>query len=159
MTFPADLNVGDILLYGGADLVDRVIDWKEGEPLAGGVAHIEIYAGNGQSWASRNGIGVNLYPFRPDGLQEVRRPQSRFNLAAVVKWFPFVNGSPYGWSDIAATIDLPFSEKGFDCSHFAGTLLLIAECPQFDAAYPLNRITPRDFRISRESSRLWVANT
>src|SRR6202008_1268910 len=91
------------LLYATKDIVDGLIEFKEGDD----VAHIEVYAGNGQSWASRNGIGVNLYPFRPEGLKYVRRNKGLFDLAAVETWFNGgIKGIKYGFGDILATVEL-----------------------------------------------------
>jgi len=161
MIFPADLIVGDILLYAGPTLVDLGIEWKEGDD----VAHIEIYAGNGSSWASRNGIGVNIYPFRTDGLKYVRRLCQIFDEEAVNKWFyDGVKGMKYGYGDIIANLEIQDSGpstpyinhfNGVDCSHFAAALLEIADCPQFDRDFPKNKITPRDFKLSVSSHQIY----
>jgi len=140
---------GDILLYASPDLIDKIIEWKEG----GDVAHCEGYVGNGKSWASRNGIGVNEYPFRPDGLVQVRRPDGIFDMEAASAWFNTnAKGRPYGFGDIAATVNLPDVLPGMDCSHFLSALLHAAGCPQFDSGYNKQKITPRDFQIVREST-------
>ena len=157
MNIPADLKPGDILLYSGTGFASDVIKIKEGEPIDGGVSHIEVYAGDGQSWASRDGIGVNLYPFRSDGLQEIRRPVKSFDSAKVIDWFSTFKGAPYGWSDIAESVDLSIPQRGMDCSHFASACMIAGDTPHFDDGYPLNKITPRDFRLSRESVTIWIA--
>lgn len=137
---------GDILLYASRDITDDVIEIKTGDD----VAHIEIYAGSGQSWASRNGIGVNLYPFRPDGLRYVRRPIAHVDSTALSALGMTYKGAPYNWDDIAESVDVNLSNlnKGYDCSHFATVLLRGVNCAQFDISYPEDKITPRDFKIS-----------
>jgi cell wall-associated NlpC family hydrolase len=161
MTFPVDLRAGDILLYSGGSLTDALIELKEGEPnfgaaAADSAAHVEIYMGNGVSYASRNGIGVNAYSFRADGLHQVRRPQGYFNEASVRAWMSKgIAGGPYGWGDILLAVDIPSDLPGVDCSHFAESALTVGGLPQFDPEYPANRITPRDFKLSPCSRAIW----
>jgi len=153
MNIPADLIVGDTLLYTSHDLIDLGIEIKEADD----VAHVEVYAGNNTSYASRNGIGVNVYPFRPDGLMYVRRNRGGFNQEEVEKWFNGVKGLAYGWGDIISelepnsvglyTTDLT-QYKGVDCSHFAAALQEVAQTEHFDPMYPKNKISPRDFKLS-----------
>jgi hypothetical protein len=157
---PSDLKVGDILLYSSLDIFDIAIELKESD----GKAHIEIFAGNAESWASRNGIGVNLYPFRSSGLVGVRRPKGIFNKVAVDAWFANgVRGMKYGWSDILASLAIkgagsPTTDikqfSGVDCSHFAAALMEVAECPQFDTGYSKNKITPAESDLSLGSVRI-----
>ena len=154
MNLPADLRVGDILLYDEPDIVDDVIAIKTGDD----VAHIEIYAGLGQSWASRNGIGVNQYPFRSHGLMYIRRPIQSIDIRAVLVWVKPYIGSPYGFGDILASVDIVTKWNGLDCSHFAASLMEAGGCPQFDAIYAKSKITPRDFKITRESTQIYPEN-
>ncbi len=135
------------MLYASPDLVDRVIEVASDDD----VAHIEVYAGGGTSWASRNGIGVGLYPFRSVGLKYVRRPVKPLNLVLVNAWFPTVNGAPYGWGDIAANVGVNLNLAGMDCSHFVAVLCEVGECPQFDSVYPKDKIKPAHFKLVRES--------
>jgi hypothetical protein len=161
MIFPDDLIVGDTLLYAGPSLIDLGIEWKEGDD----VAHIEIYAGNGQSWASRNGIGVNIYPFRTDGLKYVRRLCQPFDEETVNIWFiNGVRGMKYGWDDVWANVNItgygsssPYISRfpGVDCSHFAAALYEISGVAQFDMEFPKNKITPRDFKLSLNSHQIY----
>lgn len=150
MIFPDDLRVGDILLYTSSEFTDKVIEVKTGDD----VAHIEIYAGNACSWASRNGIGVDHYPFREAGLKYVRRPLG-FDVDAATVYAGSVLGTPYGWGDIAETVDISNLLPGMDCSHFAAELLEHASCPQFDKNYDKRKITPRDFKLSNQSDQVW----
>ena len=165
MIIPADLQPGDFLLYGGTGVFADGIKLASGEPLDGGVCHIEVYAGGGQSWASRDGIGVDRYPFRPADLMMVRRPVQPFDTARIDDWFPKAKGIPYGWEDIGANLDVAGvaaamannSKGGMDCSHFAATVAFIAHCPQFDETFDARRIKPRDFKLSREAKTIWTA--
>jgi len=158
MKLPDDLQAGDILLYSGEDLVDQAILLKEGDEGPAAAAHVEIYMGHGVSYASRNGIGVNAYDFRREGLRQVRRPvlNPTFDRPAVERWFAGgVRGLPYGFGDIAAAFNLRLVLGGVDCSHFAASLLAVAGCQQFDATFPFNKLTPRDFKLSLESAAVW----
>jgi hypothetical protein len=147
---------GDILLYYSGSITDELIAWKEGDGPRLKVAHIEIYAGGGQSWASRNGIGVAKYPYRPDGLVIVRRPQLYFDpFNRVDEWFKTIDGAPYGWKDILASVGIHAGGNGVDCSHFAALLMQIAECPQFNTSYPPANLTPDDFKKSTESIQVY----
>lgn len=150
MNIPTELKIGDICLYDSSSITDKVIDVKTGDD----VSHIEIYAGNGQSWASRNGIGVGLYPFRPDGLKYVRRPLG-FESAEAETYFKSVNGAPYGWGDILASADISTALPGMDCSHFAANIMERGFCGQFDHNYDKRKITPRDFKLSNQSDQIW----
>jgi hypothetical protein len=153
MNLPTDLYPGDILLYASPDFVDDVIEWKTGDD----VAHVEVYVGNSLSWASRNGIGVNEYPYRSNGLMYVRRPTMSFDLTKAKVWFEDgVKGLPYGFGDILAVMDIKNNLKGIDCSHFASSLLEVAGCPQFTIEYPRNKITPRDFKIVLQSFQIYL---
>lgn len=157
MQMPTDLKAGDILLYFTEDTADKLIAWDEGETgdkLA--VGHVEVYAGNGFSWASRNGIGVNLYPFRQDGLVEVRSLVASFDVAAASAYFATVKGAPYGWRDNLADIGIRLGGNGLNCSHFATLITNAGRCPQFDESFPAQEIKPRDFQLSRESVTLWT---
>ena len=165
MNIPADLIPGDILLYGGMGIFDSAIGVVEGDDAD----HIEVYAGEilgmPQSWASRNGIGVDLYPFRPDSLKYVRRCKTTLNEEMAQKWFlAGVKGIKYGWGDILANVEPDeFGNAstnltkcdGVDCSHFAAALLQVGQCGQFDETFPKNKIRPRDFKLSVNSIQIW----
>jgi len=161
MIFPDDLIVGDTLGYASADLTNLAIEWKEGDDLA----HVEVYAGNGQSWASRNGIGVNIYPFRLAGLKIVRRNKGIFEEEPVEVWFKSgVQGMKYGFGDILAEVEIGASGysgtdltkcDGVDCSHLYAALQEVARCPHFDPTYPKNHIEPRDMKLSLASVQVY----
>lgn len=82
MNIPNDLMPGDMILYYTPCLLDDIIAEKTGME----VGHVEIYAGNNQSMASREG-GVNLYPFRDDHIICIRRPVQKLNWQSGMDWF------------------------------------------------------------------------
>lgn len=158
MNFPDDLQRGDTLLYADESLVDKLIEWKEGDPVVP-VGHVEVYAGDNQSWASRNdstGHGINLYPFRASGLAVVRRPVERFDVNNIVdQWFKSVEGLPYGMGDNLADAGLTGVAGGMNCSHTATTLYHAVSNPMFDPTYPAKAITPDDFKKSLGSRQIF----
>jgi hypothetical protein len=154
----SQLLPGDHLLYTGHSLIDCGIRLK----TYSRAAHIEVYAGNGMSWASRNGIGVNLYRVRHKGLYRVLRPLWGFDAKAVTVWLlnaKLPNGKPvmgcgYGWGDLLEFFCLPdwSNGDGLICSEFAA---MIDEHsvpdPQpgwsyvWNLSYPKGKIAPADF--------------
>lgn len=158
MKFPDDLMRGDCILYFDSSLVDAAIAWKEGNPLTP-VSHVEVYAGNGQSWASRNTAtdkGVGLYTFRPEGLAIVRRPIAPFDVNNVAdQWFKAVAGLPYGMGDNLEDAGVTLVQGGMNCSHTATTLYHAANNSQFDPTYPSRAIAPDDFRKSLASVQIF----
>ncbi len=87
-----DVRPGDCLLYGPRGLAGWIIAIKTWHRIA----HVEIYVGDGRSVASRDGIGVDLYPLREDFTQ-VRRPTQPFDIVAALLWFQTVRGQAYDW--------------------------------------------------------------
>ena len=92
---PGLLKPGDCLLYKPSSLTGLIIAVKTWT----WISHVEVYAGDGLSWASRDGIGVNRYPTRYSDLAYVRRPlrftrHHFFNMGA---WFETVRGQKYDW--------------------------------------------------------------
>ena len=93
MTVKEFIRPGDALLYWTPGVFSWVIAVKTWHK----VAHIEVYAGSGMSFASRNGQGVDLYPLRTDGLVRVLRSNQPFDLASAAAWFQTVRGEKYDW--------------------------------------------------------------
>jgi len=139
--FP-ELQAGDILLYGGYDLVSRLIQFRTWSD----VSHIEVYIGEGRSVASRNGIGVNQYPLRVLGLRRVLRPVVSFDLAAGLHWFESVKGTPYGWGDLAKFYLIDIPTNGLICSEFGDMFFTACNLPLFNTAYPEGAVCPRDYQ-------------
>jgi hypothetical protein len=81
---PSILLKGDTLLY-----FDKrsIVDWIIALKTWSKIAHVEIYVGQGMSVASRNGIGVNRYALRTDGLICVRRSRVTLDMNKADEWF------------------------------------------------------------------------
>lgn len=140
--FP-ELMPGDILLYGGSGLVDRLIQFRTWSD----VSHIEIYVGEGRSVASRNGIGVGLWDRRLDGLRRVYRVKAGvvFDLEKSVAWFKTVDGTGYGWFDLLRFYLINVPTKKLICSEFADLFFRNGGLPLFNTNYPEGAVCPGDF--------------
>ncbi len=162
MNIPTDLQPGDICLYfTPGNRVSEGIAFAEGvATMAGKVSHVEVYAGDRQSWASRDGIGVDLYPFRSDGLVTVRRPFGTFDEQRAAAEFAHLRHTPYGSLDNGDNLLQAGIDRGngtMNCSHFASVLLEKAGVPQFDHDFDARYIVPADFLKSRASLRVYQA--
>jgi hypothetical protein len=143
--FP-ELEPGDILLYGGNGLVDRLIQFRTWSD----VSHIEIYVGEGRSVASRNGIGVGKYPLRIAGLRRVYRIKlfagfAQFDFNKSMAWFATVDGTGYGWFDLARFYLINIPTKKLICSEFADLFFRNGGLPLFNTNYPEGAVCPGDY--------------
>lgn len=156
------LKPGDYLLYGAHDFTG----WLTGLKTFSPAVHVEVYAGNGQSVASRNGLGVDMYDFRPGQLIAVLRPNQPFDFAAAMAWFnqPYradvvegVRGRPYGWLDLLRFFNICVKNSpGWICSQF-GTLLGNAGAfNPFAKQYASGTIDPGDYFVSPCFDWVWV---
>jgi hypothetical protein len=89
------LKPGDCLLYGPKP--GSFWGWVIARKTWHGVSHCELFIGKGKSFASRDGIGVGLYPLRSEQIAYVLRPTAWLDWAAFWKWFYTVNGQKYDW--------------------------------------------------------------
>jgi cell wall-associated NlpC family hydrolase len=149
-----DLQPGDVLLYGGKDIVSRLIQFRTWSD----VSHVEIYAGICMSIASRNGIGVGRYLFRADGLRYVLRPiafaQQQF--AQGMDWFKTVEGQPYNWGDLFRFYLIDIHTKGFICSQFMAAFFAACKAPLFALDYPMGDICPSDAQVTPLLRVIWT---
>ena len=117
------LQPGDVLLYRGGGLFSQLIRIKTWSRFS----HVEIYDGDGWSWASRNGIGVNRYPVRVDDLDTALRlrPWIPFDMVAARAWALTVQGQGYDWVGLLSFIIAKWqgreNQKQF-CSEFAARM-------------------------------------
>jgi hypothetical protein len=145
MTFDKSiLRPGDTLLYYERSLVD----WIIGVKTSGRVGHIEIYTGEGMSVASRNGIGVNRYALRLDGLVAVRRPFPHVNLTAAENWFErSARGQGYDFLGLLSfwlAVKRGSPDRMF-CSEFALRFYRKAFFQPFNPDQDADRTSPFDF--------------
>ena len=150
MEFPQDLCIGDILLYHGKSFFNIVTDLKTG----GQSDHVEIYAGDGQTVASRP-EGFNVFPFKEQGLIKVRRPQVEFWKDAADVWLEPLKGMKYDAIGLFQFFNLDWSNNSFICSVGAAHYLKAGRCVMFADDYPLAKISPRDFELTTQALTVW----
>lgn len=103
---------GDVLLYRPASVFGWVIAVKTWHRCT----HVEVYAGDAQSWASRDGLGFAKYPIRLSQLGWVLRPTRPLDLAAANRWAALKVGTPYGWLELLNFVGIPLDGHGMFCS-------------------------------------------
>jgi hypothetical protein len=150
MKFPDDLCIGDVLLYHGTSLFNRITDLKTG----GLVDHVEIYVGDGKTVAARP-EGFNLYDFRPEGLAQVRRLTIPFDKDAADVWFEHVRGVEYDTPGLLQFFNIDESNNGFICSVGGAYYLRMGHALLFADDCDWNKLSPRDFQIVREAIAIW----
>ena len=134
------LQPGDALLYKPKGLYGLLIRMHTGHP----VGHVEVYLGAGRSTASRDKIGVDIYPLRTEGLIQICRPKLPFDVLKATAFALSQKGTPYGWGDLFNFIGLDVDAKGIVCSPWA-TLVYRAACGDPFNGDAANRIAPFQF--------------
>jgi hypothetical protein len=112
---------GDNLLYRPASIYGLLIAIKTWHM----VSHCEGYVGNGQSVASRDGIGVGLYPTRYSDLAYILRPRQPFLLAVAMDTFRRkYQGQGYDWLGLLRFASRePVSSTRFNNKQFCSEFL------------------------------------
>lgn len=150
---PSTLVAGQILGYHLADdLADFLIE------RTGPIAHVELYLGNGESLASRNGIGVGRYPLRMEGITAILTPTFTVDMDAILKWFDSVNGQPY---DFTALSGFVFGEnrqtpEHLFCSAFVALAFIRTQQPILNKLWPPALTTPTDLLKSPLVRWQWI---
>lgn len=153
MDLAAQLRPGDVLLYRGTGLYGfliRVHTWHD-------VGHVEVYVGEGQSEASRDGLGVGRYPLRTADLLHVLRPKPPLDLAAGERWFATVKGTPYGWLDLLQFVGVPIDAPGIVCSPFATERCRAVGFDPFNGEAAA-KIAPFEFLLSDQFRRVEIGD-
>jgi len=155
---PEDLLPGDILLYKPGSLLGWLIALKTWER----VCHVEVFAGRAnsglpESYASRDGIGVDRYPFRHKGLVKVLRAHPReewqtqpFNHELARRYFRQVRYQKYDWKGLLV-FTLAVKQGAHDrqfCSEFARNLLHAGGVEAFNQSFPSDQVAPATFLSS-----------
>lgn len=135
------LEPGDVLLYAPSGFFGWLIALKTWEE----VSHVEVYAGNNQSWASRDGLGVGRYHLRTKGLKMVRRAAG-FDYDKAQAYFKTVDGQKYDWVGLAVFASLRKHGDKFKqwCSEFADNIHFEAGNDLF-GSYASDHVSPADF--------------
>ena len=158
------LQSGDVLLYYTPDIVDFIIAEKTGHR----VGHVERYATSGLSMASRNGVGVNIYPLRLDGLVSIRRPIGQFNFEKGYDWFNNgvdengikIKGQGYdfdGLVSFTSFVDRGHAGQMF-CSEFSVNFDRACGYASFNPAQGAWSISPAAILLSGAYETVWYLN-
>lgn len=160
MRFSPDiLRPGDCLLYGPSGLIGWLIAIKTWHR----VSHVEIYEGvNGthKSVASRDGIGVNRYTLRTDGLVRVLRPIDTPQVAIAAEWFERIaRGQRYDFRALLRFL-WPSEKPDYDpdrqiCSAFAARWYRAAGVRAFADHEDADLIAPFQFGTSPAFTEVW----
>lgn len=148
MMLDEQLLPGDALLYSPTGLWGYLIALKT---WLGKISHIEVYAGDGESWASRDGKGVQLYPLRIDHVATVLRPTQPLDLLAMDQWFETVKGQAYDWGGLMrflywGSVGSGNNNKQF-CSEFAVRIFRAGGMDPFNGV-DADAIAPATFLLS-----------
>ena len=139
-----DLLPGDILLSSGQGFFSALIRIKTG----GRYSHVEVYVGNGTTWASRNGQGVNAYPLDLSDVCAVLRPKYRLDWPSGIRWFEEnAKGQKYDWLGLLNFYIARWQgrENGrMFCSEFLVRLFREFGCPLFPIEVDADSIAPKD---------------
>lgn len=115
------------------------------------------------SVASRNGLGVNLYPFRRDGLAYVLRPLETYGPLSVdnaQSWFfRKAQGQSYDWLGLMCftlAVKQGSPDKMF-CSEFAARWYRAGGLRPFAEDYDADLIAPAQFLQSPAFEPVWKA--
>jgi len=155
-----ELLPGDALLYYHAgsvfDIIIALKIWCE-------VAHIEIYSGQSMSVASRNGLGVNLYPLRWADLAWVLRPApccGELSVERAMHWFRRrAQGQKYDWLGLLC---FTLAVKRGDphrmfCSEFATRWYREGGFRPFSDETDADHVAPAQFLQSPAFTPVWKA--
>lgn len=153
-----ELRPGDCLLYFSRH---SLMDWCVAIKTWNLVSHVEIYRGEGMSVASRNGIGVNLYNLRRDGLAYVLRPREDSGPLDVTKsqswFFRTAQGQGYDWLGLLCftlAVHQGAPDKMF-CSEFATRWYRAGGFRPFAEAYDADLVAPAQFLQSPAFEPVW----
>lgn len=183
MKIPDDLLPGDLLVYGPKswhvyqpfrlDLFNQITirrtAWGYG-------CHVEVYHGSRvikpsnpasgirggtiyQSTASRNGLGVELYPFRRDQLIAVRRPIQHLNYLRAWTWFmDRAKGQKYDWLGLLCfTYAVKSgSPKHMFCSEYATRFYRMARINPVEPNMDADTVAPNDLLKSMAFRTVWT---
>jgi hypothetical protein len=147
------LQPGDTLLYFSHSLIDWCIALKTWTK----VAHVEIYAGNKTSYASRNGIGVNQFSFRPDGLAAVLRDRDIGDWESGVAFFKKCQGQKYDWKGLLC-FTLAVHQGALDkqfCSEFWTRFKRAEQLEPFNKEWDADRVPPSFCLVTPTQTIIW----
>jgi len=150
-----ELFPGDCLLYRPSGVFGRIIAVKTWTKIS----HIEVYAGDGMSVASRDGKGVNAYAVREAGLGYVLRPTRQpVDITAGMAWFnKYARGQAYDWRGLLI-FTLAVKQGALDrmfCSEFGVRFYRACGMHCFAPHWDADRTPPSMFYASPGFTLWW----
>lgn len=159
---PKGMIPGDVLLYGRTPFMTSPLGWFFGLVINiktwSRYSHVEVYAGNGHSIASRDGVGVGFYQFRGDQLAKVRRPSAKdYDHTKGIRWFNKVEGQKYDWIGLLCfTYAVHAGSKARQfCSEFATRFYRKAGLEPFNPEVDADHVAPAQFDQSSAFRTVW----
>ena len=157
-----NLIPGDCLLYSRTPFLSSRLGWFFGLVINiktwSKFSHVEIYAGNGMSFASRDGVGVGLYPFRHEQLAKVRRPSALdYDHKKASHWSSRVIGQKYDWLGLLC-FTLAVAQGAKDrmfCSEFATRWYRNAGLEPFNKEIDADKVSPAQFDQTPSLRTVW----
>lgn len=153
-----DIEPGDCLLYRPSSFFGWLIAIKTWNAIS----HVEIYAGDKHSYASRDGRGVNYYRFRRRGLKYVLRADNTLlNMEAMKIEFLKHKGESYDWLNILffGTIGCIIGRANRKICSTLATILYRAAGLQIFGTYTAEGISPAQFLMTEDLSQFWPSKS
>lgn len=147
------LQPGDTILYFSHDVFDWIIALKTWCKAA----HVEMYRGDGMSYASRNGIGVNTYPTRFSDVAAIVRPVKPLDMQSIALWFETVRGEGYDWAGLLCftlAVRHGSNRKQF-CSELMTRLWRKGKGDPFNRNWDADRVPPSFFLVTGAGKLIW----
>ena len=148
------IQPGDFLLYSGKGFFSWLIKVKTWSRFS----HVEVYIGHGQTIASRDGIGVDIYWTRDKDLACVLRPNKKLDIDAGIAWAQenCILGQKYDWWGLLRffTFGKPSMDKQF-CSELATRFARASGFHPFNDKYDADTVSPGMFYSSPNLDVVW----
>lgn len=151
----AQLKPGDLLLYRPKK--GSFFGWLISVKTWNKISHCELYVGDHQSIAARDGIGVNMYPLRESELAMVLRPKVPLDVVDMLNWFETVRGQKYDWLGLLVftlAVKQGSTDKMF-CSEFCTRALRAGGVEPFTVDTDADRVAPATFLYSPAFDVKW----
>ena len=155
------LQPGDVLLYAPSGTFGHLIAMKTWSQ----VSHVELYMGDGVSWASRDpkrwlpwpaGGGVGYYGLRTDNLIRVRRPSVLPDLDRLEYFCTTTNGQRYDWWGLMRFFNIGAGKQDrMFCSEAVTRALRFAGVELFDSRKDADAVSPGELDYTMALETVW----
>jgi hypothetical protein len=149
---------GDVLLFRRRGVFNWLIEHASNSC----VSHCEVYLGDSQTAACRNGVGVDIYAIDLRGLAVVLRPRAPFDVVTATAYQLSVLKQGYDWTGLwrafAANQWGRNNTKQW-CSENTTNVQRAGTVEPFTPDIPADMVAPGDFLKSAAYAHVWVAPT